>query len=150
MSQSYSSALKGANRISHQVRGIKWVQICPKALHIKHLYTGSHINHYLICLCLLTCVCVYSFSHVGLCEPARLLCPWNFPRPEYLLQGIFLTQESNLCAWHLLNWQVPFTIVPPGKPCLRWSLRLNLVEHLAWSLSKLNSHLNGLKKIRLR
>ena len=25
-------------------------------------------------LCMLSC-----FSHVGLCDPTRLLCPWNFP-----------------------------------------------------------------------
>ena len=35
--------------------------------------------------------------------PARLLCPWNFPGENtgvgchFLLQGIFLTQGSNLC-----------------------------------------------------
>ena len=41
-------------------------------------------------------------------QPARLLCPWDFP-PEntgvgfhFLLQGIFPTQGSNLC---LLHWQ---------------------------------------------
>ena len=34
-------------------------------------------------------------------QPARLLCPWNFPGKNTgvgchaLLQGIFLTQESN-------------------------------------------------------
>ena len=44
-------------------------------------------------------------------QPARLLCPWNFPGKNtgvnchFLLQGIFLTQESNL---HLLHWQVIF------------------------------------------
>jgi len=51
---------------------------------------------------------------------ARLLCP--FLRQEYwnglhfLLQGIFLTQGSNL---HLLHWQARigfFTTEPPGKP----------------------------------
>ena len=50
-------------------------------------------------------------SHIRLCdpmEPARLLCPWNFPGKNtrvgchFLLQGIFLTQGSNL---HLLHWQ---------------------------------------------
>ena len=35
--------------------------------------------------------------------PTRLLCPWNFPGENtgvgchFLLQGIFLTQGSNLC-----------------------------------------------------
>ena len=42
-------------------------------------------------------------------QPTRLLCPWDFPGKNagvghhFLLQGIFLTQESNLC---LLHWQV--------------------------------------------
>ena len=40
-------------------------------------------------------------------QPARLLCPWNFPAKNtglscrFLLQGIFLNQGSNL---HLLYW----------------------------------------------
>ena len=61
-------------------------------------------------------VCVLSRSAVsdplqpqGL-EPARLLCPWNFPSKNtgadchFLLQGIFLTQESNLHLLRLLHW----------------------------------------------
>ena len=41
-------------------------------------------------------------------EPARLLCPWDFPGKNtavgryFFLQGIFPTQRSNLC---LLHWQ---------------------------------------------
>ena len=41
-------------------------------------------------------------------EPAKLLCPWDFPGKNigmcchFLLQGIFLTQRSNL---GLLHWQ---------------------------------------------
>ena len=43
--------------------------------------------------------------------PARLLCPWDSPDKNtgvgchFLLQGIFLTQGSNLCLLHLLHWQ---------------------------------------------
>ena len=53
-------------------------------------------------------------------QPTRLLCPWNFPGKNtgvgchFLLQGIFLTQGSNL---GLLHWQagsLPLAI--PGKP----------------------------------
>ena len=42
-------------------------------------------------------------------QPTRLLCPWDFPGQNtrlgchFFLQGIFLTQGSNLC---LLYWQV--------------------------------------------
>ena len=49
-------------------------------------------------------------------QPARLLCPWNFPGKNtgvnchFLLQGIFLTQESDL---RLLHWQVNFL---PAEP----------------------------------
>ena len=41
-------------------------------------------------------------------QPARLLCPWNFPSKStgagyyFFLQGIFLTQELNIS---LLHWQ---------------------------------------------
>ena len=44
-------------------------------------------------------------------QPARLLFPWNFPGKNtgagcyFLFQGIFLTQGSNLCLLHLLQWQ---------------------------------------------
>ena len=54
-------------------------------------------------------------------QPARVFCPWNFPGKNtgmgchFLLQGIFLTQGSNL---HLLHWQVgSLPAKPPGKPC---------------------------------
>ena len=45
-------------------------------------------------------------------QPTRLLCPWNSPGKNtgvdchFLLQGIFLTQGSNLCLLRLLHWQV--------------------------------------------
>ena len=49
----------------------------------------------------------------------RLLCPWASPGKStgvcchFLLQGIFLTQGSNL---HLLHWQVDsLPLAPPGK-----------------------------------
>ena len=52
-------------------------------------------------------------------QPPRLLCPWDFPGKNtgvvchFLLQGIFLTQGSNLCLLSLLRWQVDsFTTVP--------------------------------------
>ena len=45
-------------------------------------------------------------------QPARLLCPWDFPGKNtgvschFLLQGIFPTQGSNPCFLSLLHWQV--------------------------------------------
>ena len=62
-------------------------------------------------------VYVQSFSFVQLFTTpwlwhARVLCPWNFPGKNTgvgchaLLQGVFLTQGSNLGLSHLLHWQV--------------------------------------------
>ena len=66
------------------------------------------------------------FSCVQLCdpmEPASLLCPWDFlgkntaVGSHALLQGIFLTQESNLRLFCLLHCQVgSLPLAPPGKP----------------------------------
>ena len=71
---------------------------------------------------LYTYICVFVYTHVcaQLCltlqshelQPARLLCPWDFPGKDtgvgchFWLQGIFLTQGSKPCLLHLLNWQV--------------------------------------------
>ena len=63
-------------------------------------------------------------------QPANLLCPWDSPGKHNgvgchaLLQGIFLTQGSNLHLLHLLHWQedsLPLT--PPGKS-KQWLLLL--------------------------
>ena len=61
-------------------------------------------------------------------EPARLLCPWNSPGKNNgvgsysLLQGIFLTQRSNLdllhCGWilyHLSHQGTPIVKTSPLK-----------------------------------
>ena len=55
-------------------------------------------------------MCVFSgvFNSLQPMEPTRLLRPWDFPGKNtgvvchVPLQGIFLTQRSNLC---LLHWQ---------------------------------------------
>ena len=56
-------------------------------------------------------------------QPTRLLCPWDFPDKDtgvgchFHLQGIFLTQESNLPLLCLLHWQADsLPLAPPGKP----------------------------------
>ena len=56
-------------------------------------------------------------------QPTRFLCPWDFPGKNTgvgchsLLQGIFLTQGSNLlllhCRWILYHW----TTWEPGMAC---------------------------------
>ena len=53
-------------------------------------------------------------------EPARLLCPWDFPSKNTgvgcraLLQEIFLTQGSNPCLLHFRQDSLPSE--SPGKP----------------------------------
>ena len=60
------------------------------------------------CYCLVAKLYLILLRHNGL-QPARLLCPWDFPGKStgvgchFLLQGIFLTQGLNP---HLLHWQV--------------------------------------------
>ena len=83
-----------------------------------------HVQHVLVlhsfCLLLFSgSVVSYSLQPLGL-YPASLLCPWNSPGKNtrvgshFLLQGIFLTQGSNL---HLLHWWVDsLPSEPPGKP----------------------------------
>ena len=81
------------------------------------------------------CVCVLSFVQLFLAlwtKPARLLSPWNSPGKNtgvgchFLLQGIFLTQGSNLhllCLWH---WQADsLPLAPPGKPWEKNTAPLN-------------------------
>ena len=52
-------------------------------------------------------------------QPARLLCPQDFPgknmgvRCHFLLQGVFQTWGLNQL---LLHWQVDSSTEPPGKP----------------------------------
>ena len=55
--------------------------------------------------------------------------PMEFSRQEcwsgcyFLFEGIFLTQGSNSCLWHLLHWQADsLPIVPLGKPASAISL----------------------------
>ena len=74
------------------------------------------------------CICVLSHSVVSNSlrphelQPARFLCPWNFPGKNtgavchFLTQGIFPTQRSNLVS--LVSPALAgrfFTTLPPGK-----------------------------------
>ena len=59
------------------------------------------------------CVCAHSFtqSYPTLCEPTRLLCPWDYPSENtgmdchFLLQGNFPIQGLNPCLLLLRHWQ---------------------------------------------
>ena len=56
------------------------------------------------------------------CKPARLLCPWDSPgkntgvSSHFLLQGIFLTQGSNLGLLHCR--QIFYHLNHQGSPSL--------------------------------
>ena len=56
-------------------------------------------------------------------QPARLLCPWDFPGKNtgvgfhFLLQRFFLSQGLNP---HVLHYTDSFTTEPPGKPLMIW------------------------------
>ena len=71
-------------------------------------------------------ICLVAKSHPTLCDPmdpARFLYPWDFPSKNTgvgccsLLQGIFLTQETNPSLLCLQCWQADSSsLVLSGKP----------------------------------
>ena len=79
----------------------------------------SRLSKYMCAKVLQSCLTVQPY---GL-SSARLLFPWVSPGRNtgvgclYLLQGILLTQGSNLHLLHLLHWQEgPLLLEPPGEP----------------------------------
>ena len=96
-------------------------------------------------------------------QPTRLLCPWNFPGKNsrvdcyFLLQGIFLTQELNLCLLYLLCWQLDSLPLchlvsphPQGKNRKKFKNQAAICKSLAfitllycsWSLDHSNSYID--------
>ena len=81
--------------------------------------TGGQLKSFLLC------VCAQSLS----CDLTRFLGPWDFPGRNtgvgchFLLQGIFLTQESNPHPWHLLlsQWIL--------YHCTTWEASFKLLKH---------------------
>ena len=71
-------------------------------------------------------------------QPAKLLCPWDFPRKNtgmrchVILQVIF-TQVSNPYLMNFLRWQVDFYHAPPGKPHSLWCATSTFIEG-TWAL----------------
>ena len=69
-------------------------------------------NSVTIFILLLVCQSVSLVQLFANLVSANLLCPWDSPGKNTgvgchsLLQGIFLTQGSNLCLLHLMYWQV--------------------------------------------
>ena len=79
-------------------------------------------------------------------EPTRLLYPWNSPGKNTgvgwhaLLQGIFLTQGSNLYLLCLLLWQEGSSpLAPPGKPfaqlSVSFSFSISPSNEYSWVIS---------------
>ena len=74
-----------------------------------YVYLKKHALLLWDCVCILSCLTLCSPID---CSLPRLLCPWSFPGKNtgagrhFLLQGVFLTQRSNLCLPILLHWRV--------------------------------------------
>ena len=85
----------------------------PTSIYRKNSLESGHRGNIYCCLVFKSCPTLLR-SH-GL-QPARLLCPWNFPGKitrvgcHFLLQRIFPTQgsETHICLF--------FITEPPGKP----------------------------------
>ena len=99
-----------------------WIVPLPK----RHLYWISLFSNYLKGMN--TCSVMSDSLPLHGLYPVRLLCPWDFPGKNtgvgchFLLQGIFLTQGSNLCLLCLLHWQADsLPLGPLGNQILwRW------------------------------
>ena len=105
--------------------------VAQQCRRCKVLSLGEEPGQLQPCVCVCVCMCVCSEASVvsdslRLYElwPTRLLCPWDFPGKKTgvgchaLLQGILLTQGSNLCLLCLLRWQADsLPLAPAGKPC---------------------------------
>ena len=108
------------------------------------LITETSVVNTFFCMCVYVCVCVYACTHThvlsrvlliathGL-QPSRLLCPWDFTGKntgvacQFLLQGIFPTQGSNLPVLCLLHWQVgSLSLAQPEKQYIPGLFNFNL------------------------
>ena len=87
--------------------------LSDKGYHCLILWNMHCINSVLrLCVwCACSVTPLSDFLHPHALQPARLLCPWNFPDKnpgvdcQFFLQGIFQTQGWNSCLLHLLHWQ---------------------------------------------
>ena len=94
-------------------------------------------------------------------QPARLLCPWDFPGKHtrvachFLLQGIFLTQGSNPHLLHLLHCrQILYHLSHQGSQYLTESETLSrsvVSESLRpMDLSLLGSSVHGILQAKIQ
>ena len=74
--------------------------------YLSYLHFSLSWSH----VCVLSCSVVSDSPQPHGLQPARLLCPWNFPGKStgvdchFLLQGIFLTKGLHLSLLYLLPW----------------------------------------------
>ena len=90
---------------------------------------GAQNPNYWVSACSVALVVSDSLRPHGV-QPARLLCPWDFPGKNTgacchaLLQGIFPTQGLNPCLLCLLYTGGFFTVEPhQGSPPNHWTTR---------------------------
>ena len=95
-------------------------------------------------------------------QHSRLLCPWGSPSKNpgvgchALLQGIFLTQGSNLCLLQLLYCrQILYCLATRKAPSYRYILLrrpaqgLIYITHSSWQAHILGSHISQRTAINL-
>ena len=87
-----------------------------------HIDSITMTHPFCVCVCVGVCSVVSDSVQPHKLQLTSLLCPQSFPGKttrtgcHFLLQGIFLTQESNLCLMCLLHWQVgSLALAPPAK-----------------------------------
>ena len=79
--------------------------------HVGCFHISAFVNNAVMNIVVVVQLLSYSNSVSPWIVATRLLCPWDFPGKNtgvgchFLLQGIFLTQGSNLCLLHLLQWR---------------------------------------------
>ena len=100
---------------------------------LRVFYISLILDHEPVILCVCVCVCSVMSSSLqshGL-QPARLLCPWNFPGKNtgvgchFLLQGIFPTQGFILNVLHLLHRQILYHCTTWEAICNTLYLKMN-------------------------
>ena len=91
-----------------------------------------------MCVCVCVCLCIkWLQSRSTLCDPARLLCPWDSSGKNTgvdchaLLQGIFKTQGLNLSLLHFLHWQAGS--LPLSPPSFAKLMLKMIVPLLPWN-----------------
>ena len=94
------------------------------------------------CVCSVALVMSASLQPYRL-QPTRLLCPWDFPGKNTgmgchaLLQGIFLTQGSNLCLlWLLHCWWILYPVSHRGSPTKEYTH-----VKIQWAVPLISAHI---------